>query len=106
MVLRRKFPDRHRPYTVPGGTLGFYLLSSVVLIFLIVGAVSTIAPSVLNGIFGESYSFQDSWGVSGLRFELFTVGTLVVVVIIGLVGYVFAGSVRRDLRPIVEESVG
>jgi len=76
------------------------------LLFLIVGAVSTIAPSVLYSIFGASYSFQDSWGVSGLRFELFTVGTLVSVVIIGLVGYLFAGSVRRDLRPIEEASVG
>jgi amino acid transporter len=106
MVLRAKFPDRPRPYTVPGGTVGFYVMSSVVLVFLIVGAVSTIAPSVLYRIFGASYSFQDSWGVSGLRFELFTVGTLVCVVIIGLVGYAMAGTVRRDLRPIVEASVG
>ena len=100
LVLRRKYPDRHRPYSVPGGQVGFFVLGTVVLLFLIVGAMATVAPSVLNNLFGVSYSFTNSWGVSGLRFELFTLGTLGVVVLIGTIGYLFGGRVRRDLVPL------
>jgi len=62
--------------------------------------MATVAPSVLNNLFGVSYSFTNSWGVSGLRFELFTLGTLGVVVLIGTIGYLFGGRVRRDLVPL------
>ena len=48
------------------------------------------------------YSFTDSWGVSELRFELFTLGTLAAVILIAVVGYAFGGNVRKELRPLEE----
>ncbi len=104
LVLRSRFSERRRPYSVPGGNLGFYLAGVVVLGFLVIGSLATIAPSVLNSLAGIPYSFTDSWGVSGARFELFTLGTLGVVILIGLVGYAFGGRVRRDLVPLEESN--
>ncbi len=104
LVLRSRFSERRRPYSVPGGNLGFYLAGVVVLAFLVIGSLATIAPSVLNSLAGIPYSFTDSWGVSGARFELFTLGTLGVVILIGLVGYAFGGRVRRDLVPLEESN--
>ena len=102
LVLRRRYPERHRPYQVPGGPAGFFVLGTVVLGFLIVGALTTIAPSVLHSLTGVPYSFTDSWGVSELRFELFTLGTLAAVILIAVVGYAFGGNVRKELRPLEE----
>jgi len=100
LVLRRKYPDVVRPYRVPGGDLGFYLLGAVVMAYLIVGSLTTIFPNVLDSWFGIGYSFEASWGVSALRFELFTVGTLLCVAALGLVGFAFAGRVRSEVVPL------
>ena len=43
---------------------------------------------------GHSYSVMDSYGVTRLRFEVFTLGTLAVVLVFGLIGYVLAADVR------------
>ena len=37
---------------------------------------------------------MDSYGVSRLRFEVFTLGTLAVVLVFGVVGYLLAADVR------------
>ncbi len=37
---------------------------------------------------------MDNYGVSRLRFEMFTLGTLAVILVIGVVGYLLAGDVR------------
>lgn len=100
LVLRYKFPDRHRPYTVPGGRVGFYALGAVVLAFVVIGAITTVAPSLLNNALGVPYSFGSTWGVSELRFEVFTLGTVAAVLLLGVVGYLFGGRVRNDLAPL------
>ncbi len=97
LMLRRKYPSVDRPYRVPGGDAGFFIMGGVVFALILVGAVTTLFPSALNDLFGISYSFQDTWGVSAARFELFTLGTLAVIIVIALVGYSFGGKVRRDV---------
>ena len=42
------------------------------------------------------YSIQDSYGVTRIRFEAFTLGTLAVVVVIALLGYWSGASVRAQ----------
>ena len=37
---------------------------------------------------------MDYWGVSQLQFEVFTVGTLVVLLVLAVVGYVLGAPVR------------
>jgi amino acid transporter len=94
MKLRSDFPDVARPYRVPGGTTGFYVLATVVLGFIVLGSWVAVFPGTIEHLFGLEYSFVDVWGVSQLNFELFTVGTLVVVILIALIGYRRGRSVR------------
>lgn len=50
---------------------------------------------MVERLFGVDYGFRDSWGVSRGAFELFTFGTLVVIVALALAGY---GVARRGRR--------
>jgi amino acid transporter len=100
IVLRLKYPDRHRPYQVPGGTIGFFLMGGVVFLFIVAGSISAVAPSLLTGLFKVPYSFAATWGVSESRFELFTLGTVAAVLLLGVVGYLSAGKVRADEVPL------
>jgi glutamate:GABA antiporter len=94
LLLRRRYPHVERPYRVPGGDAGFFLLGGVVSFFILIGGITTLFPSFLNGLFSVPYSFSASWGVSEVRFELFTIGTLLAVILLGVIGYLFGGRVR------------
>jgi len=100
LLLRRRFPAVHRPYRVPGGRAGFAVAGGLVSVFIVLGTLTTLVPSVVNRLFGVPYSFSDAWGVSGLRFELFTLGTVGAVVLLGVVGFALAGRVRADEVPV------
>lgn len=93
-----------RPYRVPGGTGGFITLAVVQLLFVLLGSIGAVFPGLIEHLLGVGYSFEDEWGVSQLNYELFTIGTLVAVIVIGLVGYSLAGTVRH--RALVIESDG
>jgi glutamate:GABA antiporter len=53
-------------------------------------------PGVLEKIFGVGYDFKDNWGVGRGRFELYTLVTLAVILVFGIVGYVAGADVRRE----------
>ena len=57
-------------------------------------------PGTLDKLFGLSYSFDESWGVSQLTFELFTIGVLAVIVVIFLIGYRAAAGIRAFTVPV------
>ena len=47
-------------------------------------------------LIGVDYgSFKDAWGVSRLKFEAYTLGTLGVIVLIAVVGYIAGAPTRR-----------
>jgi len=96
ILLRKKYPDVERPYRMPGGDRGFYLLSGFVALMVGIGSFATLFPGVLYHLLGFSYSYENSWGVSGTRFELFTLGTLFVVFVLSAIGFGLAGKVRRQ----------
>jgi hypothetical protein len=52
---------------------------------------------VLEKIFNVPYNFQDSWGLSRGKFELYTLGTLAVIIAFGVVGYIAGSGVRRQI---------
>jgi hypothetical protein len=60
----------------------------------VLGSWVAIFPDTLEYVIGADYGFVGTWGVSRLRFEVFTLGTLLVVVAFAVVGYVFGKSVR------------
>jgi amino acid transporter len=107
MKLKRTFPEVPREYVVPGGNRGFMFAGGLCLFFVVVGTIDTLFPSVLPQMLGQSYSFSSSWGVSAGTFEGFTLGTLAVVVAIGVIGYLGAGRVRSEMAPgdLIDEAI-
>jgi amino acid transporter len=95
--LRYRFPNVHRPYVVPWGSTGLWLAGGLTTFWIAFGSFVSVFPGVLEPIFGVDYgSFEDAWGVSRAKFEALTLGTLVVVVALALVGYALAERVRRE----------
>jgi hypothetical protein len=61
---------------------------------------------VLEKLFGLSYDFHGTWGVSRGTFEALTLGTLAVILLIAIVGYATGREVREKAAvtiPIADE---
>ena len=61
--------------------------------WILLGSWVAVFPDTLERLFGVGYDFKDSWSVSQATFEVLTLGTLVVIVAFGLVGYWFGSGV-------------
>jgi len=94
-ILRRRYPDVPRPYRVPGGLVGCWVCSILAELFVVITGVTLLWPGLIDSWFGKTYSMKDNWGVSRTFFEVTTLGTFVVIV---LVGVVFWAIGRRNLR--------
>jgi glutamate:GABA antiporter len=95
VILRRKYPDAGRPYRVPGGRLGAWLAVLITEVFVIVTVITLVWPGALNALFGQSYPVQRSWGVSRVFFESVTLGSLAVMILLGLVFWRLGEQKRR-----------
>jgi amino acid transporter len=93
--LRTRYPEVHRPYRVPWGKAGLWLMAGLITFWVALGSFTSVFPSVLEKVFGIDYGdFRDVWGVSFGEFEVLTLGTLAIVVLVGTWGY-FAGRKVR-----------
>lgn len=103
IVMRKRFPDVDRPYTVPGGKLGMWLAAGIITFWVVLGSFTSVFPSVLERVFGIDYDFKDTWGVGFGTFEGLTLGTLAVVVLVGAIGYWRGAAVRaREVDVLIE----
>jgi glutamate:GABA antiporter len=93
--LRRVDPERPRPFRVPVSDTGFSLMGWLCFFWIALGSWVAVFPGTLEPLFGADYDFTDTWGVSRTTFEVFTIGTLVVLLVLGFVGYVLGAPVRR-----------
>ena len=93
--LRRKHPDAPRPYRVPGGMAGAWAAVVISELFVIVSAVTLLWPGAVNGLFGQSYSIEDNWGVSRAFFEWVTLGSFAVMVLVGVLFWTIGRADRR-----------
>ncbi|WGW11035.1 APC family permease [Saxibacter everestensis] len=108
--LRTRYPDVERPFRVPVGNAGFRAMGILCFAWVLLGSWVAVFPGTLERLFGLDYDFQEIWGVSQPTFELFTVGTLVALLILGLVGYLLGKPVRNrhpkiNVNDIVEKEV-
>ncbi|MEJ3405365.1 APC family permease [Rathayibacter sp. YIM 133350] len=101
LVLRRRFADVERPFRVPGGRAGLWVCTAVIYLWVLLGSWVAVFPGTLESLFGIDYDFVDGWGVNRLTFEVFTVGTLVVITVLALAGYFWEAraSARRLAIP-------
>jgi hypothetical protein len=81
-----------------GVTFLWMLLGSWVAVFpsTIESSLTWIHNNVWSAIPAVDYgNFHDVWGLSQTRFEVFTLGTLGLVIAFGVVGYLIGSPVRR-----------
>jgi amino acid transporter len=94
--LRYSHPNMHRPYRLPFGMVGVWVAGIVCTAWMLLGSWVAIFPGTIDEyIFGLHYSVQDQYGVSRLRFEVFTLGTLGVIVAVAVIGYLLGAPVRH-----------
>ena len=83
-TLRRRYPNADRPYRVPGGTAGAWATVLITEFFVVITVITLLWPGAINAMFGQSYSVESSWHVSRWFFEWTTLGSMVVMVLLGL----------------------
>jgi len=94
--LRYSHPDVPRPYRLPGGKPGVWIAGGVCTAFILLASFIAVFPDVIEKPLGAGYTFQDTWGVSRVRFEVFTLGTLAVIIAFAVVGYWLGRPVREQ----------
>ena len=94
-ILRRRYPDAERPYRVPGGTAGAWFAVVITELFVVITVITLLWPGAINAMFGQSYSVESSWGVSRSFFEWTTLGSTVVMVLLGLLFWQIGERKRR-----------
>jgi glutamate:GABA antiporter len=106
-ALKLRYTHGHirRPYRVPGGTRGMWIASVFITFWVALGSWVAVFPGTLEKLFGLSYDFKGTWGVSRGTFEGLTLGTLGVILLIAIVGYATGREVREKVADIalVEE---
>jgi amino acid transporter len=95
LKLRYSHPHVHRPYRHPWGMAGLWVSTILVTFWIALGSFQAVFPDVLEKIFGVGYNFDDEWGVSRGTFEALTLGTLAVLLIWGILGYMAGRRVRE-----------
>jgi glutamate:GABA antiporter len=99
LKLRYSYPHVHRAYRVPGSGNGvMWFIVTLVTAWTVLGAWVAVFPGTLEPLFGLDYDFKDTWGVSRLAFHGLTLGTLAIMFLLALVGYLSGRRVReRDV---------
>ena len=96
LKLRYTHPDVHRPYVHPWGMRGIWISTILVTGWIALGSWVAVFPDTLERLFGVGYGFKDTWSVSQGTFEVLTLGTLAVIVVVGIVGYMAGAGVRAQ----------
>jgi amino acid transporter len=103
--LRYSHPDVPRPYRHPWGMAGIWVSTILVTGWILLGSWVAVFPDTLERLFGVGYKFKDSWGVTQGVFEALTLGTLGVIVAIGLIGYWLGREIRTREAVVPIEAV-
>jgi glutamate:GABA antiporter len=83
--LRKKYPDHHRPFRVPGGTVGVWICVILSEAIIIITAITLLWPGLLDGLLGQPLNIEDYWGVSRVFFETVTLGSLAFFIVVSIV---------------------
>jgi amino acid transporter len=94
--LRYTHPDAHRPYRIPGGTAGAWIVSGLATFWAAVATVWLIWPGLGVGWFGTSGAPDESLpkGIGRAEFELTQIVPLVVLLAVGVLFYLLGAPTR------------
>src|SRR5437763_2049936 len=94
--LRYTHPDVARPYRVPGGTVGVWIVGFLATFWALVATVSLIWPGFGVGWFGTSGRPDDALpqGIGRGSFELTQIVPLIVLMAVGVLFYVLGAPTR------------
>ena len=96
LKLRYNHGHVHRPYRVPGGKHGMAIAAVITTFWVALGSWVAVFPGTLESLLGVEYGFRDTWGVSRGTYETLTLGTLAVILLLAVGGYLLAAPVRRQ----------
>ncbi len=94
--LRYSHPEVPRPYRIPGGNTGAWIAGGLCTAFIVLASFVAVFPDVIERALGAGYDFKDKWGISPLRFEVFTLATLAAIIAFAVVGYWLGRPVREQ----------
>ncbi|TMM09574.1 MAG: APC family permease [Actinobacteria bacterium] len=100
LKLRYSHPGTARPYVHPWGMAGLWVSTILTTGWILIGSWVAVFPGTLERVVGLSYNFKDNWSVSRGTFEGLTLGTLGIIVVVGLIGYAFGSDVRKQVVPL------
>jgi glutamate:GABA antiporter len=92
--LRYKYPDIPRPYRIPGGTVGLWVVGIVTTAWAALTTIAIIYPGI--GTSHPNASLPSSFAGERLQYTLSQVIPLGVMVLIGLAFYAFGAPTRRQ----------
>jgi amino acid transporter len=98
ITLRKKFPDVHRPFIVPGGQFGLWLSVILAEIGIILTGFTLLWPGLIDGVLGQKYDIVSSWGVSRKFFELTTLGTFIIIILVGVVFWAWGKAQTKGIE--------
>jgi amino acid transporter len=108
-AIKLRMSHRHvpRPYRLGKSGDGLmWVCTGLCTLWMVLGSWVALFPGTLESITGHSYSVMDSYGVTRLRFEVFTLGTLAIILAIGAIGYALAADVRARAVQVPLDSTG
>jgi amino acid transporter len=105
LKLRYTHPDVERPYRVPWGSPGIWTMTALVTAWIALGSWVAVFPGTLEPVFGVDYgSFEEAWGVSRTTFEALSLGSLGIILAVGIAGYVRGRPVRERVAEVPIET--
>jgi glutamate:GABA antiporter len=63
---------------------------------MVLGSWVALFPGLLENWVGGTYVWTDNWSISRAQFEVFTLGTLAVFLVVALIGYALGAPTRRQ----------
>ena len=95
ILLRKKYPDHHRPFKVPGGPVFLWLCVIGAETIVIITIITLLWPGLLDNALGQPYDIMYWWGVSRVYFETVTLG---IVGFFLLLAVVFWAVGKRNIK--------
>ncbi len=102
--LRYKYPDIRRPYRIPGGTIGLWVVGSLTTAWAAFTTVAIIYPGI--GTASPDSSLPSGFTGQRLQYTLSQVIPIAAMILIGLLFYALRRRTRQQQVPVPDTVTG